>query len=372
MAATTVVAATEPVKTASRRKLPAGVSAAGNSPVSDGATTISLEPTPSDGSLDQSAATGLSRADRLQPLLLVGSIAAGLGLAQLAPGVARSLTPLVSVGVLLLIFLVMLGVDVKQVAQALGQRRFLALAITINFVVNPLLAAALGALFLRGEPDLRVGLILFLVTPCIGWYLIFTELAGGDAALAVSLLGINLVLQVLLLPLYLLVFAGQGAGVDGGEIILSVLTFLVVPAVAASVVRRLVQPPRLERFVDVTGRVQLKTVVLSVVIVAMFASQSDVLLDNPGVVARLLPPMIGFFAIAFVVAMVAGRTAGLAHDQVAALVFTATSRNSEASLAIAATAFASPLVALTVVVGPVIELPLLVLMVRLLLTRRAG
>ncbi len=311
--------------------------------------------------------------DRFQPFLLVASIAAGLGLHQLAPGVASASGPVVSIGVFVLIAVVMLGLDVATVAGSFRHRRFLAIAVGLNFVINPALAWALGRIFLSGQPDLRVGLLLFLVTPCIGWYLIFTELAGGDTGLGVSLLGVNVVLQVLLLPLYLFLFEGRAAGVEIGGIVVSIATFLVGPALLAAAVRALTGRSGLpiDEVLEVVDRFYVKTVALVAVIVAMFASQAQLILDNPTVVLRLVVPMIAFFVVAFVVAIVVAARASLPDDQTALLVFTTTSRNSEASLAIAATAFASPLVALTVVVGPVIELPLLVLMVRAL-NRLAG
>jgi len=315
------------------------------------------------------SAVALGRMDRFQPLLLVGSIAAGLALAKVAPGFADSLDVLVSAGVFVLIYLVMLGLDLSRVAAAFTERRFLAIAVALNFLFNPLLAWALGAVFLQDEPELRIGLILFLVTPCIGWYLIFTELAGGDMGLGVSLLGLNLILQVLLLPLYLFVFEGTAAGISLSSVVGSVMLFLVLPAVAAAVTksildRRGVAIGDVQRAI---GKAQLKTTALVVVITAMFASQADVIFDNPSVVLTLVVPMLAFFVIAFIVAITIGRVAGLPYNQTVLLAFTTTSRNSEASLAIAATAFASPLVALTVVIGPVIELPILVLMVRVLL-----
>ncbi|MGI9599283.1 MAG: arsenic resistance protein, partial [Acidimicrobiales bacterium] len=114
----------------------------------------------------------------------------------------------------------------------------------------------------------------------------------------------------------------------------------------------------------------LKTGALVVVVVAMFASQADELFDEPGVFVRLAAPIGVFFAVAFAIAVLTGRLLDLPYDQTALLAFTTTSRNSEASLAIAATAFASPLVAAAVVIGPVLELPLLVLMVRVLVGLR--
>jgi ACR3 family arsenite transporter len=104
-----------------------------------------------------------------------------------------------------------------------------------------------------------------------------------------------------------------------------------------------------------------------IVIVAMFASQGGVLFANPEVVLLMIPPVLAFFVLAFVIALVVGQLFRLTYEEVALLVFTTTARNSEASLAVAATAFASPLVALTVVIGPGLELPMLIIMARVLL-----
>lgn len=316
----------------------------------------------------------LSRSDRVQPALLLGAIAVGLAIGRIAPGLAGAATVAVSLGVFALITLVMLNVNPRNVATTFTRKRFLAAAIGLNFVVNPLLAWGLGAVFLGDQPDLRVGLVLFLVTPCIGWYLVFTELAGGDAELGVGLLGINVVLQIALLPIYLSVFVGDSATIGFGTILESVGVYLVLPAVIAAVIRTwwsfrgrsaTVEQDRL-------GVSTLKTVALAAVIISMFASQSDAIFDDLSAVIHLIVPMVLFFIATFVVALTVARQLGLPHDQAALLVFTTTSRNSEASLAIAATAFASPLVALTVAVGPVIELPLLVIMARLLRRRAAA
>lgn len=317
---------------------------------------------------DRQASASLGTLDRIQPVLLVGSIGLGLAVASISSRVADALAPLVSVGVFVLIYFVMLGVDLSSVAGAFVNRRFVAIAVMINFVVNPLLAWGLAALFLRSEPDLFAGFILFLVTPCIGWYLIFTELAGGDTALGVSLLVVNIVLQILLLPAYLWLLAGQTITVDARTITTSVALFLALPLALASATRALAGRTRrdIDALRDRAHLGYVKTVILMAIVVSMFASQADAILADKSAVLRLIPPIVAFFAIAFIVALAVGRATSMPHPQVALLVFTATSRNSEASLAIATTAFVSPLVTLPVAIGPAIELPLLILMVRLL------
>lgn len=323
-------------------------------------------------------AVTLGWSDRLLPLLLIGSIGVGLAVGAVAPGLADSLAAGVSIGVFALIYLVMLGVGLGGLARIAAERRFLAAAVGLNFVINPLLAWGLSTVFLAGSADLQVGLILFLVTPCIGWYLVFTEMAGGDTALGVSLLGVNVVLQVLLLPLYLIVFIGDSTSIPASAMVRSVALYLVAPAALAAFTRTITrrrrrrrrpttetQPPI--RFPSVST---LKTVALAVVIVSMFASQRETIVDNPSVFGQLVLPVSLFFVITFAMALAVGHRLGIPDSQVSLLAFTTTSRNSEASLAIAATAFSSPLVGLTVVLGPVIELPLLVVMVGVLNRRR--
>jgi len=315
----------------------------------------------------------LGLADRLQPLLLLAAIGTGLIIGRVTPGIAEATSNLVSVGVFVLIALVMLNLEPRNVAATFTHRRFLIAAIVLNFVVTPIIAWTLGSVFLSGEPDLRIGLILFLVTPCIGWYLIFTELAGGDTELGVGLLGINVILQVLLLPVYLALFVGDVAGISIATILQSIGLYLLLPAVVAGVIRRWwARQGRIAA--DEQQRLHvstLKTITLAAVIVSMFASQADAIFDEVDAVGRLIVPMVLFFGVAYTIATITARRIGLPHDQTALLVFTTTSRNSEASLAIAATAFASPLVALTVALGPVIELPLLIIMTRLLRRRNS-
>ena len=196
-----------------------------------------------------------------------------------------------------------------------------------------------------------------MLTPCIRWYLVFTELAGGDTELGVGLLGLNLVLQIVLLPIYPALFVGSSATVDVSTILRSVAVYLVAPAVLAAAVRRW-WSSRAGDVADDQQRLRISTLesaVLAVVIASMFASQADLIFDEIGAVRRLIVPMVLFFGLAFAIATVTTRPLRLPHEQIALFVFTTTSRNSEASLAIAATAFADPLVALTVALGPVIE-----------------
>ncbi|WP_298401436.1 bile acid:sodium symporter [uncultured Chloroflexus sp.] len=312
---------------------------------------------------------GLALLDRIQPLLLLSAIAIGLVLASVSPTFAAGLTPLVTIGVFLVIYFIMLGVNTGGIMHAFTRWKPTGLAIGINFLVTPFIAWMLGFLFLQNDPDIWVGLILYLVTPCIGWYLVFTELAKGDVELGISLLFWNVVLQIVLLPVYMALLAGTVVQIEITEMVRSVIVFLVLPLALAAATRWV-----LGRYAisvdDAAKKIRLpylKAITLMVVIAAMFASQGAVLFENPAVVLKMMLPGVAFFVIALVMAIAAARLFRLSYREFALLVFTTTARNSEVSLAIAVSAFASPLVALTVVIGPSIELPVLILFLRIVL-----
>ncbi|MEX2444036.1 MAG: bile acid:sodium symporter [Alkalispirochaeta sp.] len=304
--------------------------------------------------------------DRVQSFLLLSAMAIGLVLAVAAPTVAPRLAPLVTAGIFLVIYFIMLGVSTRGIMHAFTRWKFTAVAIGINFLITPLIAWLLGYLFLQGDPDIWVGLILYLVTPCIGWYLVFAELAKGDVELGVSLLFWNVVLQIILMPVYMMLLAGSFVHIEMVGVLRSVLTYLVLPLLLAGMTRWALGRASIsiETAKEKVKLPYLKTITLMVVVAAMFASQGSVLFANPGVLLKMILPGLAFFVLAFLVSIIAAKIFGFTYREFAMLVFTTTARNSEASLAVAATAFASPLVALTVVIGPILELPVLILLVR--------
>ena len=118
----------------------------------------------------------------------------------------------------------MLGVNLNGIMHAFKRWKPILIAIGINFLIVPLIAWSLGFLFLRNDPEVWVGLILYLVTPCIGWYLMFTELAKGDVELGVSLLFWNVILQIVLLPIYMALLAGAVVQIEITNILLPIFS----------------------------------------------------------------------------------------------------------------------------------------------------
>ncbi len=312
--------------------------------------------------------------ERFQTGLLILAMGVGIAVGQyadLAAAADRAVLPAL-LGVL---FLTFLGVPLGAVRGALADRRFVATSLGFNFLWTPLLAAGLATLFLRDHPDLWVGLLMLLVTPCTDWYLAFTDLADGNVPLATSLLPYNLLLQVALLPVYLYVFAGAAVDVPVAALVEAVLFVLVAPLVGAAVARyaavRLRSRRWLARVADRTGPAQV--VLLAVAVGAMFASQGALLLERPLVPVLIGVPLLAFFAVNFVAGTLVSRVAGFDYEDRVCFACTTLARNSPTALAVAVAAFPDrPLIALALVVGPLVELPLLSVLTRVLRATRGN
>lgn len=311
--------------------------------------------------------------EKYQTVLVILAVLGGLAVGQL-PGVPTLAESLILVFLMVMLFGAFARIPLSSLREAFGNRRVIGTSLAVNFVWNPLLAVALGALFLRDHPALWVGLIMLMVTPCTDWYLVFTDIAGGDVPLATSLLPYNLVLQLVLLPVYLYVFAGTLVSLPLDLLVESVLLVLVAPLVAATVVRRSLVSRKGESWFDgaVASRLApVQILFLCLAIAAMFASQGEVILEEPGVLALIAVPVLVFYVVNFLLGLAVGRALSFSYEEVACFDCTILSRNSPTALAIAVVAFPDePLIPLALVIGPLLELPLLSVVSQLLLAVR--
>lgn len=314
----------------------------------------------------------MSLAERLQSLLVAVAALAGLvaGLAlPIGPAAEHAVLP----ALLLMLTAVFVRMDAAHVGEVRRARTLVAASLVLNFVCTPALAWALGAGLLGGEPDLRIGLLLLLVTPCTDWYLVFTAMARGHTGVAAALLPVNLVLQLALLPVYVLLLGGRAAMVDAATLAESVLLVLVLPLALALVARwasgRFAGAEWRERHVTgPAGHAVLP--LLCVAVFAMFAWQARTVVAHAGDLLALLPPLAVFFVLLPLVAVGLARVLRLPADQRATLAMVTTARNSPLALAVAVAAFPDrPLIAVALVVGPLVELPVLALLAQLVRVR---
>ena len=296
---------------------------------------------------------------KLQPIFIIGAALLGLLLGY-SPGFGNVSVDFVEPFLMVLLFFVFLSVDGKKLKEAFKNIRFTATAVITNFIWTPVFAFLLGILFFRENVDMQVGLMMLMVTPCTDWYLVFTSIAKGNVALGASILPLNLLLQVVLLPVYLMIFYGGSVSIGGSSVILSIIIVLLVPLLASVVCKqwegRRIGQNLVAKLREWGDNAQLLFLCLAVI--AMFASESKPLFEHFGMLLRMLIPMILFFAVNFVLIRWIGKKLKFTDYDLIPLNFTTLARNSPLSLAIAVAAFPDrPLISLALVIGPLIELP---------------
>ncbi|QQK75578.1 arsenic resistance protein [Salicibibacter cibarius] len=307
--------------------------------------------------------------EKLQTFIILIAVGLGLSLGQI-PIAEQYAALFVTPFLLLMLYGIFLGIPLHQIKSAFRNLTFLTANTIVNFIWTPLLAWGLGALFLADHPALWIGFIMLMVTPCTDWYLVFTGIAKGNVPLSTSVLPINLILQLLLLPVYLFIFAGTMEMVDVTTIVESVILVLTVPFVAACLTRYLLKNKKAFQKTWVPFFANGQIIFLSLAIMAMFASQGSYLFNNLELLFLLLIPILLFFIINYGIGRGISRILTFTYADAASFQLTIIARNSPISLAIALTAFPNePLVALALVIGPLIELPLLAVISQLLLKR---
>ncbi|MFN3740067.1 MAG: arsenic resistance protein [Thermodesulfovibrionales bacterium] len=313
----------------------------------------------------------LSTKDKEKPFILIGAVILGIIIQRLIGKEIPQLIYLTEIGVFFVIFAVMLPVEIKDVGRAFKKIKPTAIVLFVNFIFIPAFSWTMGWLILKNYPDFWAGAILYTLTPCIGWYLIFTDIAKGNVPWGIALLPWNITLQVILMPLYLYILVGRVIPVELSTLIRSVALFLVAPFVLGYIVQKIIIKKKgrdyfFGPFKSAMGEVKLWALVI--VIMSMFISQRSLDLSDVQKVGLLILFLIAFFFVLFLMALAIGKIFDLGYEDTITMAFTTTARNSEAVIGVAVAAFPGhPLVYLAIILGPVVELPMLLLLARILI-----
>lgn len=295
--------------------------------------------------------------EKLYMLLIAAAVLAGLAVGQIG-GLSLYADSVILPLLIIMLFLTFLQIPLKEMKQSFFHRKFTLVSTAINFLLTPMLAWGLAMVFLANHPALWLGFILLMVTPCTDWYIIFTGIAKGNVALSTSILPLNLMLQLFLLPVYLYLFTGTSGMVDYSLVLESILFVLFVPFLLAYLTRVLLFKKGREILIAKTRA--LPVLFLCFAIIAMFASQGGVLLEHASILANLVLPILIFFVLLFFIARFFGSRLHFSAADQASLHLTTLARNSPVALAIAVAAFPhEPLIAIVLIIGPLIELPVL-------------
>lgn len=269
----------------------------------------------------------------------------------------------VVVGLFLMMYPAMTNIRFEDLGKAVRSRKQLFTVLFFNFAVAPFVMYALANLFFAKGSDFHTALVLYGLAPCIAMVIVFTFLAFGNSALAIVLVAMNSILQMALIPVYAHWLLGN-VEFDVWLVAESVVLYLGVPLVAGVLTRRWGMRRYGEQgFRKVKSMLDTLSIVgLLFTLVVMFALKGDLIVEQPGIILQLAVPMTLFFWGMFAVVYLAGWKMGFSYGDSVAVAFNSTGRDFEIAIAIAITAF-NPTVALATVVGPLIEVPVMLVLV---------
>lgn len=342
--------------------------------------------------IDTPVGSRLSTLDRFLPGWIALAMVAGLLLGRLVPGVGRAVSAVevdgislpIAIGLLVMMYPVLAKVRYDQLDGVTGDRKLMVASVVLNWLIGPAVMFALAWLLLPDLPEYRTGLIIVGLARCIAMVIIWNDLACGDREAAAVLVALNSIFQVVMFAalgwFYLAVLPGwlglstTGIDVSAWRIAKSVLIFLGIPLLAGYLSRRLGERARgrdwyESRFLPRIGPWALYGLLFTIVI--LFALQGHQITSRPWDVARIALPLLVYFAIMWAGGYGLGILLRLGYARTTTLAFTAAGNNFELAIAVAIATYGTASgQALAGVVGPLIEVPILVALVYVSLALR--